>query len=177
MAAQSKLALRPVLPLKFALHAPDSNQGSAKNAPASSAGKEVEGAAKTPGSLRKARAADIPGILRLVEQNPDTILKRSTEEYQELLDLTWVVDLHGEIIGCATLEVYSPKIAEIRSVAVDANYRQHGYGRLLVQAAVTEARARRIREILVVTSNRDFFERLNFGPCLHEKYALFWNGK
>lgn len=177
MAAQSKLALRPLLPLKFTLQAPDSSPSSSGKGQPSAEEKDLQDTAKTPGSLRKARAADIPGILRLVEQNPDTILKRSTEEYQELLDLTWVVDLHGEIIGCATLEVYSPKIAEIRSVAVDANYRQHGYGRLLVQAAVTEARARRIREILVVTSNRDFFERLNFGPCLHEKYALFWNGK
>jgi hypothetical protein len=30
---------------------------------------------------------------------------------------------------------------------------------------------------MVITSSREYFEKLNFGACLHEKYALFWNGK
>jgi amino-acid N-acetyltransferase len=72
--------------------------------------------------------------------------------------------------------VYSPKIAELRSLAVQDSSRGHGYGRRLVEAAVEEAERQKIRQILVVTSTREFFEGLNFGACLNEKYALFWNG-
>jgi len=53
-------------------------------------------------------------------------------------------------------------------------YRGRGYGAALTAAAVEEAERRGIPQVLVVTSNVEFFERLNFGPCLNEKYALFW---
>jgi N-acetylglutamate synthase-like GNAT family acetyltransferase len=43
-----------------------------------------------------------------------------------------------------------------------------------VEAAVAEARRRGIPQILVVTSNVEFFSRLNFQTCLNEKFALFY---
>ena len=45
---------------------------------------------------------------------------------------------------------------------------------MLTDAVVAEAQRRGIPQVLVVTSNREFFEKLNFGSCLNEKYALFW---
>ncbi|WKZ57351.1 MAG: GNAT family N-acetyltransferase [Bdellovibrionota bacterium] len=127
--------------------------------------------------LRKATPADIPGIIALVNQNLDKLLPRSAEEYLELIDLTWVVEEAGEIVGCATLEVYSPKIAEIRSVAVRHDRRHKGYGGQLVRAAADEAKRRKIHEVMVITSTPEFFQELGFGACLHEKYALFLGGK
>jgi N-acetylglutamate synthase-like GNAT family acetyltransferase len=91
--------------------------------------------------------------------------------------MTWVAEADGKIVGSALLEVYSPKIAEIRSFVVHKDYRRQGFGRGLITAAVDEARGRNIREIMVVTSAREYFERLNFGAALNEKFALFWNGK
>jgi amino-acid N-acetyltransferase len=127
--------------------------------------------------LRKATPADIPAVQQLIEANLDKLLPRSDPELQELIDTLWVIDRQGEIVGCCCLEVYSPKIAELRSLAVRDDCRGLGYGAMLVEAAVSEAQRRNIRQVLVVTSNRDFFERMNFGLCLNEKYALFWNGK
>lgn len=127
--------------------------------------------------IRKATTADIPGILALVQENLGTLLPRSHEDYQELIDMTWVADSDGKIVGSAVLEIYSPKIAEIRSFVVHKDYRRKGYGKRLIEAAVNEARARNIREIMVVTSAREYFEKLNFGAVLNEKFALFWNGK
>lgn len=127
--------------------------------------------------LRKATTQDIRGLLALVKQNPDTLLPRSDQEYQNLIDTTWVVEVDGMIVGCATLEVYSPKIAEVRSVAVHPEFRSRGFGSALVGAAVAEARSKNIREIMVVTSNPEFFRSLGFGACLNEKYALFMDGK
>ena len=126
--------------------------------------------------LRKARPEDIEPVRELIAQNLDQLLPRTSDELRELLETLWVVEDHGKIVGCCCLEIYSPKIAELRSLAVAEAFRGFGYGELLVNEAVAEAQRRNIRQVLVVTSTREFFEGLNFGPALHEKYALFWMG-
>ena len=125
-------------------------------------------------AVRKAEARDIDAILAVVNSNTDRLLGRDRDEIVSLLDTFWVAVDDGRIVGCSCLEVYSPKIAELRSLAVLPEYRGRGYGAALTAAAVEEAERRGIPQVLVVTSNREFFERLNFGPCLNEKYALFW---
>jgi amino-acid N-acetyltransferase len=127
--------------------------------------------------LRKARPEDIEPVRELIMNNLEKLLPRTSEELRELIDTMWVVEDSGRIVGCCCLEIYSPKIAELRSLAVAENFRHHGYGELLVNEAVAEARRHNIRQVLVVTSTPEFFEGLNFGACLDEKYALFWMGK
>jgi len=126
--------------------------------------------------VRKATLADIPGILALVNENLGTLLPRSANDYAELIDNTWVADKDGRVVGSCVLEIYSPKIAEIRSFVVHKDYRRQGLGKTLINTAVEEARKHNIREIMVVTSAREYFEKLNFGACLNEKFALFWSG-
>jgi N-acetylglutamate synthase-like GNAT family acetyltransferase len=125
--------------------------------------------------IRTANASDVDGILALIDANRDHLLHRTPEEVSQMIDSFWVADDGGDIVGCCCLEVYSPKIAELRSLAVRPDRRGHGLGARLAAAAVEEARRRSIPQVLVVTSNPGFFRRLNFGPCLDEKYALFWN--
>ena len=129
------------------------------------------------GVLRQATREDIPAIVELIKQNLDTLLPRSAAEIENLLHATWVIDEESEIVGVAMLEVYCTKLAEIRSVAVRKDRRGCGYGAQLVQRVVDEARKLNIPEILAVTSNLEFFKAANFGQCLNEKYAVFWNGK
>lgn len=126
--------------------------------------------------LRKATAGDIPGIQALINANLDKLLPRTDQELIELLDTFWVIEDNDEIVACVCLEVYSRKIAELRSLAVRDDCRGKGYGKMLVDVVVAEAQNRKIRQILVVTSTREFFEGLNFGQRLNEKYALFWDG-
>jgi N-acetylglutamate synthase-like GNAT family acetyltransferase len=126
------------------------------------------------GVLRKATAADIDAILALIAAHPAQLLRRRRAEIEQLLRTFWVIEEEGRVVGCVCLEVYSPKIAEVRSLAVLEPSRGRRYGARLVEAAVAEARRRRIPQVLVVTSNVDFFRRMNFQPCLKEKYALFW---
>jgi N-acetylglutamate synthase-like GNAT family acetyltransferase len=127
--------------------------------------------------IRKATRNDIPGILELVNANLGTLLPRTKEDYEELIDTTYVYEKDNRIVGSCVLEIYSPKIAEIRSFVVHNDYRSQGVGKALIGEAVTEARERNIREIMVVTSAREYFEKHNFGACLNEKFALFWNGR
>ena len=128
------------------------------------------------GILRMATLQDVDGIKAVIDANSDKLLPRSRGEIIELLDSFYVIDEAGQIVGCCCLEVYSPKIAEVRSLAVLSDKRGHHYGQILVEKCISDAQQLKIRQILVVTSSPEFFERLNFGLCLNEKYAMFWNG-
>jgi len=128
--------------------------------------------------LRNATRDDLGAIQHLINTNLDKLLPRPDEELLELIDgnTFWVIEDKGEIVGCCCLEVYSAKIAELRSLAVRDDCRGKGYGELLVNAAIEEANRRQIKQVLVVTSTLEFFQKMNFGQVLNEKYALFWNG-
>lgn len=127
--------------------------------------------------IRLARLEDIPELISMVSDNPDTLLPRTFESYRDLLPTTYVAEVDGKIAGSCVLEVYSPKIAEIRTVVVRDEFRRKGIGQALVQTAIAEAKRQQIYEIMVVTSNLEFFKSLDFGQCLNEKYALFLHGK
>ncbi len=128
-------------------------------------------------TLRAANIGDLDKILDLINNQSDTLLRRTLEEVSSRLGTMWVVEENGEVVGCCMLEVYSQKIAEVRSLVVKEEYRHRGYGGALVKAAVQEAERRKIHEILVVTSAVKFFEGLSFGPSINEeKYALFYKG-
>ena len=124
--------------------------------------------------IRRATLDDVDAILAVVNTNTDRLLGRDRDEIAQLLDTFWVAEVDGRVVGCCCLEVYSVKIAELRSLAVLPEFRGRGLGAALTDVAVADARQRGIPQVLVVTSNREFFERRNFGPCLNEKYALFW---
>ncbi|MCE7946074.1 MAG: GNAT family N-acetyltransferase [Chloroflexi bacterium CFX4] len=129
-----------------------------------------------PNGVRLATEADIAGIQRLINENLDKVLPRTDEEIRELLPMWWVAVDEGEIVGTCCLEVYSRKIAELRSLVVRDKARGKGYGAALVKIATETAQALNIYQVLVVTSTPEFFEALDFGPALGEKYALFWHG-
>lgn len=126
--------------------------------------------------VRRAALPDVDRIVDLINNNLDKLLPRTRDEVIDMLDCFWVSEDDGRVVGCCCLEVYSKKIAEIRSVAVDVEFREKGHGAQLIKAATTEAKQRNIEQVLVVTSTPQYFEQLNFKPCLNEKYALFWNG-
>jgi amino-acid N-acetyltransferase len=124
-----------------------------------------------------ARAEDEPGITALIQSYVDEgkLLARTLREIDELLPNFFVaVSDDGAIIGCAALEIYSPKLAEIRSLAVAANAQGLGIGRRLVNACVERARLRNILEVMAVTSSDGFFQSCGFDYTLPgEKRALF----
>ena len=132
---------------------------------------------KDSGVVRLATREDIPAILEIINQNLDRLLPRQVREVEELLGTIWVLEKDGSVEGTCTLEVYSPKIAEIRTVVIRERSRGLGYGKRLVEVATKEAERRKVKEIIVVTSSKEFFEQLGFGECLNERYVLFWKGK
>ena len=70
--------------------------------------------------IRRATLDDVDAILAVVNTNTDRLLARDRDEIAQLLDAFWVAEVDGRVVGCCCLEIYSPKIAELRSLAVHA---------------------------------------------------------
>tara|TARA_R110002095_G_scaffold96393_6_gene84181 strand:+ start:3222 stop:3644 length:423 start_codon:yes stop_codon:yes gene_type:complete len=112
-------------------------------------------------------------ILPFVEQ--EKILPRTPDELDVLVQTGFVaVENNDEIVGFASLEIYSRKLAEIRSLVVAEHRQGIGVGKKLVTACVERARERNILEVMVVTSSDVFFQSCGFDFTLPgEKKALF----
>jgi amino-acid N-acetyltransferase len=126
--------------------------------------------------IRKARADELDRVAAFitpfVEQHK--LLHRTFDELEELLENLFIAEIDGEIVGCAALEIYSRKLAEVRSLAVSPRVQGMGVGRRLVQACVELARQRGILEVMAITSSEDFFKACGFDFTLPgEKKALF----
>ncbi len=79
--------------------------------------------------IRRATLDDVDAILAVVNANTDRLLARDREEIAQLLDGFWVAEVEGQVVGCCCLETYSPKIAELRSLAVLPEFRERAWVR------------------------------------------------
>jgi N-acetylglutamate synthase-like GNAT family acetyltransferase len=133
-------------------------------------------ATKTDVMIRPALDIDAPALAEFIQPFVEAgkLLPRTITELNELLPSFLVADMEGRIVGCAALEVYSPKLAEIRSLAVSPDAQGLGIGKKLVQACIERAHKLRILEVMAITSADDFFIACGFDYTLPgEKRALF----
>lgn len=127
--------------------------------------------------IRKASHADIPAIVTFITQfvADGTLLPRTFDEMEDLIDTFFVAEMNGEIVGCAALEVYNRKLAEIRSLAVAPQAQGQGLGKRLVAACVELAQERGIFEIMAISASDDFFRACGFDftlPRLRKAFFL-----
>ncbi|MDE0609096.1 MAG: GNAT family N-acetyltransferase [Anaerolineaceae bacterium] len=126
--------------------------------------------------MRRARREDVAAIRALIEPHVTSgrLLQRATEEIEFLLPTFVVAEQDGKVVGCAALEIYSYRLAEVRSLAVTDAMQGLGVGRRLVEACVAIARERRVMEVMAITSNDAFFRAVGFDFTLaNERKALF----
>jgi N-acetylglutamate synthase-like GNAT family acetyltransferase len=102
------------------------------------------------------------------------VLARTIDELALLIPDYFVAETGGLIVGCVALEIYSSKLAEIRSLVVHPDFQHQGLGRRLVEACIERARSERILEVMAITSTEEFFQACGFDFTLPgEKKALF----
>lgn len=115
-------------------------------------------------TYRKPTLFDIPAMKNLVapEIESGVILARSDDEIATNIR-SYIVAMEGEkLVGFCALHIHSPKLAEIRSMIVDPQYRGHNIGSSLVEKACDEGVTLGLDEILVLTYQQRFFEKLGF---------------
>jgi N-acetylglutamate synthase-like GNAT family acetyltransferase len=102
------------------------------------------------------------------------VLQRTLNELEELLAGAFVAEVAGKVVGFVALEIYSRKLAEIRSLAVAAEFQGRGVGKRLVEACVDRARQEGVLEVMAITSSEGFFRSCGFDYTLpDEKKAFF----
>ena len=120
-------------------------------------------------SIRPALRKDRAAIKKLIAAFPRELVQEHLPKTNEF----FVADDKGAIVGCCALEIYSKKIAEIRSLAVSDQYQGKGIATKLVNKCVARAKSRGVSQVLAITHNLRFFEKFGFGTFNQEKYATF----
>lgn len=126
--------------------------------------------------IRAASEADIPALQQFIKPFVEAgkLLPRTHDELEDLLESIFIAELDGQIVGCVALEIYSRKLAEVRSLAVSQDVQGMGVGRLLVDACLQRAREQNVFELMAITSSDAFFMACGFDYTLPgEKRALF----
>lgn len=127
-------------------------------------------------SVRHATADDVEQLQQFIDPfvAQGRLLPRTTDELEDLTENGFLAIADGRIVGFAALEIYSTKLAELRSLAVATDYQGCGIGKALVNACVELARKKHVFEIMAITSSDEFFQRCGFDFTLPgEKKAVF----
>ena len=126
--------------------------------------------------IRPARLEDLPDVERFIAGfvAEKRILPRTSDELNLLISTGFVAELGGRMVGFSALEIYSRKLAEIRSLCVDPGAQGLGIGRRLVEECLSLGRKLNVFEVMVITSEESFFRSRGFDFTLPgEKKALF----
>jgi amino-acid N-acetyltransferase len=126
---------------------------------------------RAPGlEIRPARKGDTAGVRSLIRLFPGQLVQQNLPRVSSF----FVAFASGKLVGCCALQIYSKRMAEVRSLAVHPDFQDRGVASQLVECCVQRARERGIRELFAVTSQISFFGRLGFATFRREKTAMFY---
>ena len=123
--------------------------------------------------IRKATAEDIDQIFTLVNSNANQGLMLSRSKYRicsVLANFLVATNPAGELIGCGSLIPLWVDLAEIVSLAVRADLRGKGVGRILVQRLVEESRQLKINTVMALTYQVEFFSKLGYSVANKDEF-------
>jgi amino-acid N-acetyltransferase len=114
--------------------------------------------------VRKAGMDDIAPLLRLINDYAakGIMLPRTEFEMSENIRDFSVIYAGPDLVACGALHFYSPIMGEVRSLAVDPNWKSHGAGRRMVEALLTEADLFSLDAVFAFTYVADFFRKMGF---------------
>ena len=111
----------------------------------------------------------MPGIRALIRLFPEQLLQRDLPRAASF----FVATAGKKLVGCCALQIYSKRLAEVRTLAVHPAYQDRGIASKLVECCRLRARERGVKELFAVTSQTSFFGRLGFKTFRREKTAMF----
>ena len=131
----------------------------------------------TPVEIREARTSDVPALRQLVDTYAADriLLSKATVTLYEDVQEFYVAEVGGQVVGCGALHVLWQDLAEVRTLAVDKEYRGRGIGDLLLRRLVQQARHIGVARVFCLTFEVAFFTRHGFdqiegAPVPHDVY-------
>ena len=115
-------------------------------------------------TIRKARITDSNCIKKLVNSYAEesVMLPISINQIYEKLRNFSVIEKNGQVIGCGALKIVWKDLGEIRSVAIARSQKNKGYGRVLINELLAEAKRLDLKKVFVLTYVSGFFEKMGF---------------
>jgi amino-acid N-acetyltransferase len=101
------------------------------------------------------------------------ILPRTLKELYKVRDSFFFYKINNEIVACAALEIYTKRLAEIRSLYVLPDFRGQGLAKELIQLCITRAIKRHVKEIVAVTDKIELFREFGFTDDIKGQSCMF----
>lgn len=132
--------------------------------------------------IRPAGFEDAVEISRIIRGNPEALLARPIGDIVQNIDRFLVAQAGNKICGTVSWQIlpeigapHNPSV-EIKSLAVDSDFRGTGIGKALVESAITQIRQLHPVQIIALTFAPGFFEKLGFRQVakeslMHKIYA------
>ena len=127
--------------------------------------------------IREARTSDVAPIRSLVDtySGDRILLSKATVTLFEDVQEFYVAEVDGVVVGCGALHVLWEDLAEVRTLAVDKEFRGRGIGDLLLRRLLQQARHLGVSRVFCLTFEVAFFSRHGFteidgAPVSHEVY-------
>ncbi len=110
--------------------------------------------------LRKARISDVEEMMVLINSNAEQglMLPRSRNMLYENIREFLLAEADGQLVGVASLHILWSDLAEIRALAVSAEYKRRGIGTQIVRGLEEEARALGCTKLFALTYQPEFFK-------------------
>ncbi|WP_405999311.1 amino-acid N-acetyltransferase [Streptomyces sp. NBC_00829] len=117
-------------------------------------------------TVRRARTSDVSEVRRLVDPyvREGILLDKATVTLYEAIQEFWVAE-HGEggrVVGCGALHVMWEDLAEVRTLAVDPEFKGTGVGHHVLGELLETARRLGVRRVFCLTFEVDFFSKHGF---------------
>lgn len=112
----------------------------------------------------KAVIPDVVQIHKIVNshaQKGDMLPRSLNAIYENIRDF-FVAKSGDKVLGCGALHIDWSDLAEIKAVAVDAEYHKSGIGKEIVEACINEAKELGLKKVFLLTYKPEFFGKYGF---------------
>ena len=123
-------------------------------------------------TIRNASIEDVAGLLDLLRplEAAGILVRRSREVLETEVNQFTLIERDGMIIGCAALYPLDEHSAELACVAIHPDYRHGGRGDQLLEHIESQARARQMKTLFVLTTRTaHWFRERGFEPSSVER--------
>ena len=114
--------------------------------------------------VRPARATDVKAVRLIIDQYAlqRRLLSKDTVKLYEDVQEFFVADSDGEVIGCGALHVLWEDLGEVRTVAVNQEYRRKRVGNQILEAITNRAISLGLKRLFCLTFETEFFAQHGF---------------
>ena len=116
-------------------------------------------------TVKKATLSDVRPMAQLIQRYADigVMLPRNEFELAEhVRDFMIATYESGNLVGLGALHIYTPTVAEVRSLGVNPDLKIQGIGRRIVESLVAEGEQLGLHSIFAFTYVPGFFHKLDF---------------